>query len=264
MASPNKPTTQHDASNGYCGVERRRINLELYEKKTFGLPGCKQLQVDANFGLAHGQVDEDACRRMCAQVTDLNNRNNHGFLTLGEVSFPGYAFYPEVEDNVELVTQEQYISMAMGEEEIGMFRKHLHGFQQIGSQVLKMVGCSWKQVKGAHILLQVQQNTHFTWHNDDKDMKSVSLCLSRNLITVIVPLNDVDSGMQIWPFKEFQYKGIGCIVAFPGGAQHRSIISVHSNQTGSKGIFQRTSEEIRQGPIKLCMFLDKRYRRKRK
>ena len=258
MASPNKPTSQHDARKGYCGVDRRRINLQLLENKTFGLPGCKQLQADANFGLAHGQVDEDACRRMRAQVTDLKNRNNHGFLTLGDGCFPGYAHYPDVEDAVELVTQEQYISMAMGAKQIRMFRRHLHGFEQIGNQVLEMVGCSWKQVKGAHILLQVQQNVQFSWHNDDKDMQSKSTSFSHNLITVIVPLNDVDSGMQIWRFKEFQYKGIGCMVAFPGGAQHRSIISVHSNQIGSKMILHRTSEELCQGPIKLCMFLDKR------
>ena len=174
--------------------------------------------------------------------------------------FPGYANYPLVHDasagfnDRELVTQEQYISMAMGARQIRMFRRHLHGFEQIGNQVLEMVGCSWKQVKGAHILLQVQQNTHFSWHNDDKDMQS--LRLSRNLITVIVPLNDVDSGMQIWRFKEFQYRGIGCMVAFPGSAQHRSLPSMHSNQTGSKIINQRTSEELCQGPVKLCMFLD--------
>ena len=265
MASPKEPKHHEDARNQFYGVDRRRKNLELLEKKTFGLPGCNLLQADSNFGLAHGQVDVDACQRMCTQVTDLKFRDPHGFLTLGEgCCFPGYANYPLVHhssagfNDRELVTQEQYISMAMGARQINMFRRHLHGFQQIGDQVLKMVGCEWKHVKGAHILLQVQQNVQFSWHNDDTDMKSKSTSFSRNLITVIVPLNDVDSGMQIWRFKEFQYRGIGCMVAFPGSAQHRSLPSMHSDQTSSKIIKQRTSEELRQGPVKLCIFLDKR------
>ena len=223
----------------------------------FGLPNHRQLQVNQRYGLLSGKVEGTGCERIHVALSSLEQRSEYGYFVVGGERFPGYGNYPYTKAGsagTKKEKQEQFFSVVRHKNLI-VLRNYLDGFNEVTQQVLHLVDCEWKHLYHVHFILQLQPLTQFTWHNDDVDMG-----MSKRMITVIVSLNTARSGIQINGFEPHYFEGTGSMVAFPGAAQHQSIVfasDAHSDTC--RNIWECSQDELRECPAKLCFFFD--YRR---
>ena len=101
-----------------------------------------------------------------------------------------------------------------------------------------ILGCSSRRVEYMHVLFQRSQQAVFPWHTDDVD-----LALSSCSVTAVINLTRAQSGVQIYGFEPFYFKGIGDVALFVGAATHRSVC-LSSRSTGP--------DEV----VKLVLFYD--------
>ena len=69
---------------------------------------------------------------------------------------------------------------------------------------------------------QRSRQSQFSWHQDHRDLRD-AWPFTTSMITVVVCLSGRGSGMQMWGFPVFEYRGAGAAAAFPGAATHRSV-----------------------------------------
>lgn len=235
------------------GTTKKIENFRLKDEPSFGLRGRAKLWIDRQYGLWHGYVSVTACADMLGYVTAAKNRSPDGFLLLGsqraQRAQSGYGTYNLHEGKHVARFQEQYVSIIQADA-VQIALKWLPGYQLLARDVTTVLGCTISCIKSSHILLQRQAMCVFTWHNDHEDMS-----LSPRMVTVVITLNDADSGCQVWGFEPFRYTGQGCMVAFSGAAQHRSIRSPCCVEE-SKDIWERTQFDLKRGPVKLVFFID--------
>ena len=81
-----------------------------------------------------------------------------------------------------------------------------------------------KSILALHFLCQDEtQQSSFSWHADDEDIRQCGATRRYDMTTVIVNFSEVISGMRIWGMQPVLYLYRGHAVAFPGSALHESL-----------------------------------------
>ena len=96
---------------------------------------------------------------------------------------------------------------------------------------------------------QRSRQSQFSWHQDHRDLRD-AWPFTTSMITVVVCLSGRGSGMQMWGFPVFEYRGAGAAAAFPGAATHRSVGRVPGAEV--EGGEDEEDEEI----VKVAMFFE--------
>ena len=116
----------------------RQVNQRLLQRLIIRLPSAggrsNFLRVSSRYGLWRGQVDRASCERILNFATCLDHRDQYGFLSAGEQSYPGYGSYvlTEATEHLEHL-QEQYISQ-IPPADIGNAMKAIPGLKELTAQ----------------------------------------------------------------------------------------------------------------------------------
>lgn len=203
---------------------RRSADFKLPEHKTG--PPSKVLMAQPRFGLLPLQVDAYQAGRM-ADIF-LTSKDALGFFRIGEQSYAGYGSYDLISVPVNTFMQERNTSMIpresksiKKEDRRGLWyaMQHCQPLALLAQQVSDKLGCSIDRLRLVHLLRQSSRQCQFTWHNDQEDNNG----LGKGMITVVILLRGMHTGMQVWGFQVYEYPGVGACAAFPGMATHRSV-----------------------------------------
>jgi hypothetical protein len=181
-------------------------------------------------------VSHDICSRWEGYLAREDSYDRHGFLRLGGRSYPGYGAYPYVhapggskpglqERKTTRVHGQQYVNKLLKEEPllselVQDVRKKL-GLPQPRKGVMQPAG---KSILALHFLCQDEtQQSSFSWHADDEDIRQCGAARRYDMTTVIVNFSDAISGMRVWGMQPVLYLYRGHAVAFPGCALHESL-----------------------------------------
>ena len=227
-------------------------NLELMHQGSFSVcKGGPRLRVHPTTGVHEFQVDAAACDELLQVVCDQKNRTSSGHLILAGRVYPGYEDYKLHEaKRHSAIKQKQFISMFVGKPLQHAIDNH-PPFKTLVMQACGLLGCTHEYIKQAHIIIQHTPLAVFAWHNDSFDLN-----LHRKAVSVIIPINDAASGIELWGFEEHHYKGTGCAIAFPAGAHHRSVPLMQLD-AHTENIRAIPVDVLQNAPVKLAMFFSK-------
>lgn len=237
-------------------LEQCKQNLKLLRHGAFvskmkGGARCVH-QVSMETGVHQFDVDQAACAQLLQHVCSKANRDSKGWYRINQRSLPGYGEYRLHESDTHSIRrQQQYISMLFGSS-LEHALAALPPFHKIATASSAHLGCSIENLQHAHLLVQYSPLALFSWHDDVSD-----LSLSSDAVTIIVPLNDVPSGLVLWGFATHCYLKAGCAVMFPAGARHRSVAmqTVSQNKHSISSVGEH--ELMYEAPVKLALFFAK-------
>lgn len=227
-----------------------KVNLQLQQALAFQLPtvGGACLTVSPETGVHEFTVDGKACEQLLTFATVQQHRDEGGILKFLNLKLPGfedYNFHEAERHNSK--RQSQYVSMMYGELLNSLVSK-LQPFRLIVEQACQLLGCTLDALHHAHFIVQYSPLAIFSWHNDAAD-----LAMSRRAVSVIVPLNDAPSAMEVWGFAVHKYSGAGRAIAFPSEARHRSV-PLHETVDTREDIIKVAAQDLQAHPVKLALF----------
>lgn len=232
-----------------------RKNFELMDKGWFslGCPNATRLPVSDLTGV-HDKfhVNVEACATLRHYVTNLENRDKNGFLRVGDDIFCGFHEYVHSEAHEHSALRQAQFTTMLDGEPLRQACVALPALNVIVLEACKLLGCDVEWLQCAHFLLQYSPLAVFTWHNDAGD-----LLLDNRAVSVIVPLDEVPSGVELWGFGLHLYEGVGACAVFPGAARHRSVAMRPVHDTG-KLILQVAPDEWEGTSVKLALFFARR------
>lgn len=113
--------------------------------------------------------------------------------------------------------------------------------------------CSVGNLKHAHFLVvQYSALSAFAWHNDASDMR-----LCDNSITLIVPLNDYPSAIELWGSGRQAYQRLGRGVVVLAAARHCSVPVGPLTDTTELQLDVTCHMLMNCAPAKLALFFSK-------
>lgn len=187
-------------------------------------------------------VDDDICSRWDARLARNDSYDRHGFLILGGQSYPGYGAYNQVhapggsipglqERKTSRVHGQALVNKALRDDSmlrelVQEVRKQLKLPMPARKSVLQPAG---KSILALHFLHQDEtQQSSFSWHADDEDIRQCGAARMADMTTVIVNFSEVISGMRVWGMQPVLYLCRGHAVAFPGSALHETLPRVRT------------------------------------
>lgn len=238
----------------YDGAKKRdallKANLQLQMNGWFLGPGAahKPLEVSPQTGVHELLLDLSACERLHQVLTKQKYRDEWGILSYKNLKMPGFEYYNFTEaERHHTKRQQQYVSMLYGEVLASALRKW-PSFTRVVQGACAALGVTLAALHHAHFIVQFSPLAIFSWHNDAQD-----LCLTQRAVSVIVPLNDAPSGVELFGFDMHQYRGTGAAVAFPSVARHRSV-ALRPVRDTKEGILAVDTHTLQSHPVKVALF----------
>ena len=226
-----------------------------------------QLKLEPETGVHTFVAPERACATLCQYLTSHTNRSPEGFLVIANQTYPGYSKYDFIEtrrNQRNQTIQEQFSAHIPCHfiPEQSCIETVAHAIPEIADllvSIFQQIGLSYprdlSRLKHTHGLVQADPHAVFAWHDDASDM-----FMSRRMISVIVSLNDISSGIEVLGQKKhFWYRQRGHTAVFYGHAIHRTVVPLaflKCMRGSRKGILQLSPEELAHAPVKLAFFFD--------